>query len=69
MSEIVSAGKPDPEFNWIFRTCSNACNVYLTMLQLIIYDNALNMQLDNLQALSYPTFLVFVDLLVYMVLQ
>lgn len=51
MDEIASPIKVDPEFNWIFRTCSNALNVYITMYQIIIYDDALDMQVDRLRKL------------------
>lgn len=33
----------DPEYNWIIRTCTNAFNVYLTMLHFTFYDNTVNM--------------------------
>lgn len=69
MDGITSPIKVDPEFNWIFRTCSNALNVYITMYQIIIYDNALDMQVDHLQALSYPVLLALLDFLIYMVVQ
>ncbi|KAI4480280.1 hypothetical protein M0804_010278 [Polistes exclamans] len=66
---MTSPIKADPEFNWIFRTLSNALNVYLTMYELIIYDNTVNMDVDNLHALSYPALLAFFDLLIYIVVQ
>lgn len=34
----------DSEYNWIVRTCTNAFNVYLTMLHFTLYDNTVNMQ-------------------------
>lgn len=32
------------ECEWIFRTCTNAINVYITMMHFIFYDNILNLQ-------------------------
>lgn len=32
----------DSEYEWIFRTCTNAFNVYITMMHFISYDNTLN---------------------------
>ena len=34
----------DPEYHWIIRTCMNGINILLTMLHLIIHDNAASMQ-------------------------
>lgn len=37
----------DSEFEWIFRTCTNVINVYITMMHFIFYDNILNLQAEN----------------------
>lgn len=37
----------DPEYEWIFRTCANAFNVYITMMHFIFYDNTLTLQPEN----------------------
>ncbi|KOC69233.1 hypothetical protein WH47_11565 [Habropoda laboriosa] len=61
----------DPQYNWIVRTCTNAFNVYLTMLHFTFYDNTVNMQPNTTlaEALSYPIFMLMVDILVYSILQ
>ncbi|KAK9296046.1 hypothetical protein QLX08_009817 [Tetragonisca angustula] len=60
----------DSEYNWIIHTCMNAFNVYLTMLHFTFYDTV-NMQPNATLAevLSYPLFMMVVDLLVYSILQ
>lgn len=35
------------ECEWIFRTCTNAINVYITMMHFVFYDNILNLQEEN----------------------
>lgn len=42
----------DPEYEWILRTCTNAFNVYMTMMHFVFYDNALNLQPQNSGKLS-----------------
>lgn len=37
-------GQLDPEYNWVLRTCTNAFNVYLSVIHFTFYDNAINMQ-------------------------
>jgi len=37
----------DPEYEWIFRTCANAFNVYITMMHFIFYDNTLTLRPEN----------------------
>lgn len=37
----------DSEYEWIFRTCTNAFNVYVTMMHFIFYDNILNLRPEN----------------------
>jgi len=37
----------DSEYEWIVRACTNAFNVYLTMMHFIFYDNTLNLQPEN----------------------
>lgn len=37
----------DSEWEWIFRTCTNAFNIYVTMMHFIFYDNILNLRPEN----------------------
>lgn len=37
----------DSEYEWIVRTCTNAFNIYLTMIHFIFYDNTLSLQPEN----------------------
>lgn len=43
----MSEKKLHSECEWIFRTCTNAINVYITMMHFIFYDNILNLQEEN----------------------
>ncbi|XP_018375087.1 PREDICTED: uncharacterized protein LOC108768901 isoform X1 [Trachymyrmex cornetzi] len=44
----MSEKKPlDSEYEWIVRICTNAFNIYLTMIHFIFYDNTLNLQSQN----------------------
>ncbi|XP_018348611.1 PREDICTED: uncharacterized protein LOC108752331 isoform X1 [Trachymyrmex septentrionalis] len=44
----MSEKKPlDSEYEWIVRICTNAFNIYLTMIHFIFYDNTLNLQPQN----------------------
>ncbi|KAG5317614.1 CALM protein, partial [Pseudoatta argentina] len=44
----MSEKKPlDSEYDWIVRICTNAFNIYLTMIHYIFYDNTLNLQPQN----------------------
>ena len=36
----------DNEYYWIVRTCMNGINIFLTMLHIIIHDNAADIQED-----------------------
>lgn len=35
------------EYEWLIRICSNSFHVFMTMVHLVIYDNILNMQINN----------------------
>lgn len=47
LNEMVEKKLLDSEYEWIFRTCTNAFNVYITMMHFIFYDNTLNLRPEN----------------------
>ncbi|EZA53980.1 hypothetical protein X777_05823 [Ooceraea biroi] len=61
----------DPEYEWIFRTCANAFNVYITMMHFTFYDNTLTLRPENseISLLSYTLFMTALDLLAYCIYQ
>ncbi|KAG7198431.1 hypothetical protein KM043_005817 [Ampulex compressa] len=61
----------DPEFHWLYRTCTNGFNVYLAMIHYTFYDNTVSSQPDApfSEALTYALFMAALDFLVYCILQ
>lgn len=37
----------DPEYGWLFRTCTNVFNICLTMTHLTISENIIMIQIEN----------------------